>query len=145
MKVDPELTGKSVIVTGGSRGIGRAIVELLAAEGADVTFFYRGNAEAAQDGRRGGAGGGHEGRGRAGRRPRLPRPARPRSSASPSAAGASTSWSTTPASSATTRSPRSRTTTSRSVLDTNVAGVFNVTRAVVPYMIVAARRARSST
>ena len=43
------LAGKTAIVTGGSRGIGRAIVELLAAEGADVTFFYRGNTEAAQE------------------------------------------------------------------------------------------------
>jgi NADPH:quinone reductase-like Zn-dependent oxidoreductase len=34
------------LVTGGSRGIGRAIVHLLAAHGADVTFLYRGNAEA---------------------------------------------------------------------------------------------------
>jgi 3-oxoacyl-[acyl-carrier protein] reductase len=42
------LAGKCVLVTGGSRGIGRAIVELLAAEGADVTFFYRENAQAAQ-------------------------------------------------------------------------------------------------
>jgi 3-oxoacyl-[acyl-carrier protein] reductase len=43
------LAGKSVLVTGGSRGIGRAIVELFADEGANVTFFYRGNADAAQD------------------------------------------------------------------------------------------------
>ena len=42
------LSGKCVIVTGGSRGIGRAIVERLAAEGADVTFYYRENAQAAQ-------------------------------------------------------------------------------------------------
>ncbi len=42
------LSGKSVIVTGGSRGIGRAIVELFASEGANVTFFYRENAQAAQ-------------------------------------------------------------------------------------------------
>jgi 3-oxoacyl-[acyl-carrier protein] reductase len=41
------LAGKTVIVTGGSRGIGRAIVEMLADEGCDVTFFYRGNADAA--------------------------------------------------------------------------------------------------
>ena len=47
MKIDPGLAGKSVIVTGGSRGIGRAIVEVLADEGCDVTFFYRGNADAA--------------------------------------------------------------------------------------------------
>ena len=43
------LAGKSVLVTGGSRGIGRAIVELFAGEGAHVSFFYRGNAQAAQD------------------------------------------------------------------------------------------------
>src|SRR5487761_2675029 len=42
------LAGKAVLVTGGSRGIGRAIVELFADEAAQVTFFYRGNAEAAQ-------------------------------------------------------------------------------------------------
>jgi len=41
------LAGKTAIVTGGSRGIGRAIVDLLAGEGADVTFFYRENAGAA--------------------------------------------------------------------------------------------------
>jgi 3-oxoacyl-[acyl-carrier protein] reductase len=38
---DSDLAGKAVIVTGGSRGIGRAIVELLAAEGAAVTFLFR--------------------------------------------------------------------------------------------------------
>jgi len=48
MKSDPGISGKCAIVTGGSRGIGRAIALLLAEEGADVTFFYRGNAEAAQ-------------------------------------------------------------------------------------------------
>ena len=42
------LAGKTAIVTGGSRGIGRAIVDLLAGEGADVTFFYRENAVAAR-------------------------------------------------------------------------------------------------
>jgi 3-oxoacyl-[acyl-carrier protein] reductase len=49
MKIDPALAGKSAIVTGGSRGIGRAIVLLLADEGCDVTFFHRGNAEAASE------------------------------------------------------------------------------------------------
>jgi len=49
MTMDPGLAGKVAIVTGGSRGIGRAIVLLLAAEGVDVTFFYRDNATAAAE------------------------------------------------------------------------------------------------
>ncbi len=47
--IDAGIAGKTVIVTGGSRGIGRAIVELFAAEGADVTFFYRSDAAAAEE------------------------------------------------------------------------------------------------
>jgi len=42
-----DLAGKSALVTGGARGIGRAIVIRLATQGADVAFSYRGNAEAA--------------------------------------------------------------------------------------------------
>ena len=49
MRIDPGLAGKTAIVTGGSRGIGRAIVLLFADEGVDVTFFYRGNAAAAEE------------------------------------------------------------------------------------------------
>lgn len=49
MKVDAGIAGKAVIVTGGSRGIGRAIVDLFAAEGADVTFFFRSDTAAAAD------------------------------------------------------------------------------------------------
>ena len=35
------LADKAIIITGGTRGIGRASVELFAVEGADVTFFFR--------------------------------------------------------------------------------------------------------
>ncbi|WP_436892703.1 SDR family oxidoreductase [Siccibacter turicensis] len=40
--------GKSVLVTGGSRGIGAAIVKRFASEGASVTFSYSGSREAAE-------------------------------------------------------------------------------------------------
>ncbi len=40
--MDLQLTGKRAIVTGGSRGIGRAIAHALAAEGADVVIAARG-------------------------------------------------------------------------------------------------------
>jgi 3-oxoacyl-[acyl-carrier protein] reductase len=46
--IDAGIAGKSVIVTGGSRGIGRAIVDLFAGEGADVTLFYLSDAAAAE-------------------------------------------------------------------------------------------------
>ena len=42
------LEGKTALVTGGSRGIGRACVLRLAAEGASMAFVYRSNTEAAQ-------------------------------------------------------------------------------------------------
>jgi 3-oxoacyl-[acyl-carrier protein] reductase len=42
-----DLSGKIALVTGGSRGIGKAIVLRLARQGADVAFSYRGNADAA--------------------------------------------------------------------------------------------------
>lgn len=44
-----ELSGKVAIVTGGSRGIGRAIAEELAAAGARVVVNYNTNASAAQE------------------------------------------------------------------------------------------------
>jgi NAD(P)-dependent dehydrogenase (short-subunit alcohol dehydrogenase family) len=39
--MDLGLKGKKVILTGGSRGIGRAALELFAAEGCDIAFFSR--------------------------------------------------------------------------------------------------------
>ncbi|HEX5825447.1 MAG TPA: 3-oxoacyl-[acyl-carrier-protein] reductase [Candidatus Limnocylindrales bacterium] len=42
-----DLSGRTALVTGGSRGIGRAIVLRLAGQGADVAFSYRGNEAAA--------------------------------------------------------------------------------------------------
>ena len=42
-----DLSGKTALVTGGSRGIGRAIVLRLARQGADVAFSFRGNQAAA--------------------------------------------------------------------------------------------------
>ena len=49
MDIDSGLAGKVALVSGGSRGIGRAIVELFARDGMDVVFFYRDNAQAAQE------------------------------------------------------------------------------------------------
>ena len=44
-----DLSGRSAVVTGGSRGIGRAIALRLAEQGADVAFSYRGNETAAKE------------------------------------------------------------------------------------------------
>jgi 3-oxoacyl-[acyl-carrier protein] reductase len=49
MDIDSGLAGKVALVTGGGRGIGRAIVELFARDGMDVVFFYRGNEQASQE------------------------------------------------------------------------------------------------
>src|SRR5690606_19448380 len=43
-----DLSGKNALVTGGTRGIGRAIVEALARAGANVAFTYRSSAETAE-------------------------------------------------------------------------------------------------
>ena len=44
-----ELNGKSAVVTGGSRGIGRAIALALVSKGAEVCITYQGNEDAANE------------------------------------------------------------------------------------------------
>ncbi|AMV18653.1 3-oxoacyl-[acyl-carrier-protein] reductase [Planctomyces sp. SH-PL14] len=43
-----KLAGRIALVTGGSRGIGKAVVEALAKEGAKVAFVYKSNTQAAE-------------------------------------------------------------------------------------------------
>src|SRR3954463_2448271 len=96
--------GKAVLVLGGSRGIGAAIVRRFAAEGAAVTFTYAGSREAAErlGGRggapAGGAGGAAGGRDRrrggvdGQRRPRCGDRAGPRERAARRAGGECRRW-----------------------------------------------------
>jgi len=133
MKVDPGIAGKSAIVTGGSRGIGRAIVELLAAEGADVTFFYRDNAAAADEVAAAVAAGG----GKASALALDIRDSAACAAAVEQVAERCGRIDILVNNAGVTRdNPLAAFEDDdvAAVLDTNVTGVFNVTRAVVPYM-----------
>ena len=134
MALDGGLAGKVVVVTGGSRGIGRSIVELFASEGAHVTFFFR-HEQAAADAVIAACG---------------------------SVAGSVQAMQVDIRDSAACRVAAEKVAEThgridvlvnnagvirdnvlvgledddiRTVLDTNVAGVFNVTRAIAPFMI----------
>ena len=130
-----DLTGKSALVTGGSRGIGRAIATRLATQGADVAFSYQGNEAAAAE-----TVGDHRGaRPPGGRRPgRCPRPgggrrrsSRPRSRRS----ARSTSSSTTPGVTRDDLIMRMTEEAWREVLETNLFGAFWMTKAVTRPML----------
>ena len=136
--MDPGLAGKAVIVTGGSRGIGRAVVELFSAEGADVTFLFRENIAAAAEGVAAGRAAGRQ------------ITAEQVDVRDPQGCAAAVER-------VADRCGRIDVLVNnaglvrdnllglledddvRAVLDTNIGGIFNVTRAVVPHMI--ARRA----
>jgi 3-oxoacyl-[acyl-carrier protein] reductase len=132
--MDSGLRDKSVLVTGGSRGIGRAIVDLFASEGAQVTFFFRGDAAAAGEVVEAGRNAGH-------RIEAVQVDVR-----DPTACGTAVeqiiedcgSIDVLVNNAGVVRDNLLGLLTQeevQAVLDTNVVGVFNVTRAVVPYMI----------
>ena len=134
MRIDAEISGKSAIVTGGSRGIGRAIVLLLAEEGADVTFFYRDNAAAAEEV----LAAGHAALHKIAALKVDVRDSKACAAATEGVAERCGRVDILVNNAGTIRdNPLSAFEDEdvAAVLDTNVTGVFNVTRAVVPYMI----------
>jgi 3-oxoacyl-[acyl-carrier protein] reductase len=134
MELDAGIAGKTVIVTGGSRGIGRAIVELFAAEGADVTFFFRDNAAAADEVVAAGAA---KGRKIAALKVDI-RDAKACAAAVESVAERCGRIDVLVNNAGTIRDNPLVAFEDEdvdAVIDTNVKGVFNITRAVAPYMI----------
>jgi 3-oxoacyl-[acyl-carrier protein] reductase len=135
---DSGLAGKAIIVTGGSRGIGRAIVEMFSAEGADVTFLYRENTAGAAE---------VIATGRAAGRPVTGEQVDVRDADGCAAAVERVAERCGHIDVLVNNAGLVRDgflgllgeDDVRTVLETNVGGVFNVTRAVVPHMI--ARRA----
>ena len=133
--MDAGLADKVVIVTGGSRGIGRAIVELLSSQGADVTFFFRDNGVAAEE---------VVNAARAAGRKVAAEKVDIRDSAACAAAVDRVAERCERIDILVNNAGAIRDNQLaafddddvRVVLDTNVGGVFNVTRAVVPHMIV---------
>jgi 3-oxoacyl-[acyl-carrier protein] reductase len=134
MALDGGFDGKVVVVTGGSRGIGRAIVELFAAEGADVTFFYQGRKDAADE---------VVSAARASGREVAAMQVDVRDSAACRGAAERIADAKGRIDILVNNAGVIRDNVLvgledddiRTVLDTNVAGVFNVTRAIAPYMI----------
>ena len=133
--MDSGLSGKVAIVTGGSRGIGRAIVELLADEGAAVTFFYRDNAQAAAGVVAAGAEGGRA----IGAEQVDVCDAKACADAVERVAARTDRIDILVNNAGVIRDNQLAALADddiRAVLDTNIGGVFNMTRAVIPHMIV---------
>lgn len=128
------LVDKAVIITGGTRGIGRACVDLFSADKADVTFFFRDSKEIADE---------LVTRGRAeGRRITAEqvdvRDRKVCEAAVERVAARCDRIDVLINNSGVIRDnllPMLEDDDVETVLDTNIAGVFNVTRAVVPHMI----------
>lgn len=128
------LADKAVIITGGTRGIGRACVDLFSADGADVTFFFRDSTEIANEVVASGRA--------AGRRITAEQvDVRDRKACEAAVERVATRCDRIDVlinNSGVIRDnllPLLEDVDLETVLDTNVAGVFNVTRAVTPHMI----------
>ena len=134
MALDGGFEGKVVVVSGGSRGIGRAIVELFAAEGANVVFFYQHDKVAADSVVAACAGG-------AGRVSALQLDIRDSAACRDAAEKIAEAHGRIDVLVNNAGVIRDNVLVGledddiRTVLDVNVAGVFNVTRAIAPFMI----------